>query len=96
MSRRIYKKELNMIGETIIFCPPGIKVLGVQVQNNKAVIYIESGILLDGRPHGNVQLKKKTFMSAMTGECVPEQSYFIGTLMFSNGEFVTHVYGIED
>ncbi|MBC1233658.1 DUF7352 domain-containing protein [Listeria booriae] len=96
MSRRVFKSHLSQTGITQLTFPPDTKILGVQLQGAKPVIYyeIEENELTKGMSWRELELMTHTFMIILTGDEVPRNGEFLGTLMLGNGNFVVHVYEI--
>lgn len=94
MSKRIYKQKLSITGATRFACSRDFNILSVQVQNNGPVLYAEASEVLDHPIDINSELNIRTFVSVMTGQEIPENGIYIGTVMLSNGEFVVHIYEI--
>lgn len=85
--RTVYKYELEE-GVNYIFLPCDYKVLSVQNQHNKIVLYCLVETLVKG-------ISKVRFEVVGTGYEVrsnPYNSKFIGTVMLDDGDLVYHVF----
>ena len=82
---KIFKYELNL-GETVLEMPEPAKILSVQAQNNKPVLYV----LIDEEE----SLVKKRIRVVATGQAADlfDAGKYIGTIMLDGGNFVLHAF----
>lgn len=80
---RIFKYELNPVGETVIETQRP-RVLHLALQRGKPHAWVE----IDERAHPT----KMRIVAVPTGADVPPRGAYLGTLLFNGGEFVIHYY----
>lgn len=83
---KIYKYNLQ-VGISTINLPKNSKILHFNNQHNFPVIWCSV-------PSEEKSTEKRIFHMAVTGGFEPENSQYIGTVLFEDGAFVAHLYEI--
>lgn len=96
MNRRvvIFKYELRTRGETKLLMPVFAKVIAVQNQREKLVLWAECRSFNDEGGDHTGATGYRTFHSLLTGfhTEIPKKAEHVGTVQFDDGAFVAHVY----
>lgn len=87
MKRSIYKYQLKITDQQCLNLPIGAKILYIQNQNENLCLWA----LIDTE---QLKAKTHTILCFGTGHPIPEQISieFIGTVQFSYGSLVFHVF----
>lgn len=88
--KTIHKQELRLIDKQTLRLPKGAKVLSVDNQNERIMVWYLFGIPEDG----SVELEQVTFRIIGTGHQIEDnfQGEFIWSVITQDSRFVWHVF----
>lgn len=85
IERKVWKYELPFSGELKIQLPSGSRVLSVGNQGERLKLWMSV-------PQNTRSFYEYTFYMVMTGGVIPDACEFVGTVFFSGGAFIVHVF----
>lgn len=81
---KIWKAVLEPRNVQAVQMPRGAKILSVQAQSNRAILWY----LCDSE----APMEDRTIVRVVTGDAPPEGVLFIGTVQLDGGNFVVHIF----
>lgn len=83
---KVFKYELNEVGETLVDIPMGAMRLHLALQKGKPHLWLAVD--------PNMPLRRSKIVVVPTGSEVPRHAEYLGTLLYNGGDFVAHFFEV--